>query len=216
MGYIEEMFLIACMQHLYHTLDLGTAESLGEHLSVQYPDLSKNAAVACLRGKFASKESRSLLARAALDMLTGHHGEVRSYLDGLDKATQVYLRAVIAKVAGNRASQAPADTSSSADIPKPMWRFSDSIFRNWRELSQPAAGLVGGGIYQLFRRYKPTAWPGPKGSGNAYDWSLSRNHVVICELILIDPENLECILITSESNMYLVPTIAEARVRLRP
>lgn len=203
MGYVEQMFLIACLKNSCHDLGLGTAETLGERLAKGYPPLPKNAAIACLRGKFASDKNRPILARAALDLLSGNQAQVMEFIAREGESTRAYLRSIIDRHLAEVSSPPNAPKPFGVNAPKPPWRFADSIFRRWQELSLRADGLVGGEIYQLFRRYKPAVISSPGQQGVAYDWSQSRNQVVVLELIYVDPTNLECILITSESNIYL-------------
>jgi hypothetical protein len=84
--------------------------------------------------------------------------------------------------------------------------YADIIFGNWKNTYSRAPDALATGIYQIFRRYKPESHPDKPLIGNpsvgSHDLSNLEGQAVICELISITWESMECILITAEQNVY--------------
>jgi hypothetical protein len=81
--------------------------------------------------------------------------------------------------------------------------YAGTIFENWRRTTKRGTKLLGSGIYQVFRRYKPErreTQESKTGNERRYDWSDPTNHVVIIELLFVDSVALECIMITAEGD----------------
>jgi hypothetical protein len=121
-----------------------------------------------------------------------------------------------------RASTMPV--TAQEDRSQPQQAVSGSyapfIFGNWLKPEHRGPQNITPGFYQIFRVYKPTrelsnikALAGPrKQSESAQDQGSSignyggadlQDHVVVCELVWVDADSMECNLVTSERNTYV-------------
>ncbi len=76
--------------------------------------------------------------------------------------------------------------------PPPPTTPSDFVIRNWQLQHNTAPAALLSGVYQIYRRYKPSS-----------EDNLSIDeHPVVCEIIYVDSAARSCILITSELALY--------------
>jgi hypothetical protein len=90
--------------------------------------------------------------------------------------------------------------------------IAEIIFSNWKRRANITHGSLRTGLYQTFRRYKPTReqklssilykQENPQPPKTFHDWSKDENHAVICELLYLNFENMECKMITGDFNLY--------------
>jgi hypothetical protein len=101
------------------------------------------------------------------------------------------------------------DTALSPDLFSSDARpdnYAGTIFGNWKGTTKRGTRLLGSGLYQIYRRYKPErqeTQESKTGDESIYDWSDPTNHVVVIELLFVDSEALECIMITAEGDKYI-------------
>jgi hypothetical protein len=175
---VIEAALLECLREVHANRDvrLGNADAVVQSLLEIDVTINRTLAKSCINGHLVAQEQRSKIALAALQLLRARKESV----------IQVYCKRAEKRVA-----------SLLEEVLTPQTRAIDLIFQNWRLPLAPDLKRGKTGIYQLFRRYKPARENGP-GEIAADDL----RHVVVCELVYANYEALECVLITSELNVY--------------
>jgi hypothetical protein len=136
---------------------------------------------------------------AALKLLSAKQGPVLSVLAAENPDLASKLKSILAK----HDRETGRDTREGPAV-APRQHYVETMFENWKKPYHEGADILMPGVYQIFRRYKPTKPPASiSGAKKAdYDWSKVANHAVICELLYFDSINMEAVLITSDRNKY--------------
>jgi hypothetical protein len=154
--------------------------------------VDKNSVVEALYGHKVDAQKRVVAVRAMAAFLTAHPKEIDQL--HCSEATRAYLKNLLF---GGAADQGGVPPVASPPAPQLV----EDIFENWTAQSHNRPDLMGSGLYQVFRRYKPVTAE-PSQEANPYNWDDPLNHVVICELVKFEMEKRECFLVTSEGNKY--------------
>jgi hypothetical protein len=198
---IEIAALLECFRRFHRDVPgLKTAKLATNALAGAKPGITAAAALKCVNGQYVKDEERPALAHAVLELLSENHAQV---LNSLRATRTKHTADYIANIFGRHkhlylqpAAQVDVDKDAAED-------YADEIFENWKKSDSRGTGVMLPGIYQIFRRYKPPRSYFGKKNAKAYDWSDPTNHAIICELLYVDPDNLESALITSEGNKYI-------------
>jgi hypothetical protein len=143
--------------------------------------------------KAVGDETQKKIARAALLIIAQRHQDALDFYKKQDVRTADYLSHILSKYLEMPNMRAEHSAPSL---------IADEIAETWRSSSRRGPELLKTGLYQMFRRYKPTAFVRDGAESSGYDWSIELNHIVICEVFYVDSANMECILVTSELNVY--------------
>ena len=157
-----------------------------------------NAALNWIRRHPIDRKAQPHVARAALALLNTRRRDVREYLKEQNPELADRLEPVLA-----RYLEEPTVAEKQAETP-PRRAYADTVFENWKRPYHSGPTILMPGIYQIFRRYKPTRPPASISAARKanYDWSNVATHEIICELIYFDSVNMEAVLVTSERNKY--------------
>jgi hypothetical protein len=197
MDKIEQAAVLECLREVRDRIGFNTAKVLARRLCDETKGVSEKIVLDCINGRQVQKEARLEIALAALSILAENYDKVMHFYEARNSSTKSYLFSIF-----NRFSNicppieellSPEEVRSSSDT------YLNSISEKWQTSIRKGNGILQTGIYQLYRRYKPTIEANPKAG---YDWSKPRNQAVICELIYVDSNAMECVFVTSERNIY--------------
>lgn len=181
---IEEAAVVECLREIHGNIHVGfgDAQSTANLIVAADSSIPQNKAKECIDGKFVSQAIRSKIAKVALPILQSKKNEIISIYRSISKETAAYLAHLLA--------------------PEP--RAIDVIFQNWVRVAEPvtASAPFKTSLYQIFRRYKPVRGETDSADGGVRHLPGDLEHNLICELIYVDAERMECIVVTSELNVY--------------
>lgn len=129
------------------------------------------------------------ISEAALDILFADKEKAIPYFRNYNTDVLQLLLTIFQKRRGMSVS-APSPSAAAA-----------RMFQNW--VRPPRAGYIAlkSGLYQVFRRYKPTRQQ-KLDPNSGYDWNQPGKHAIICELWYIDLGTMECKMVTGDLNVY--------------
>lgn len=194
----EQSFLLECLKKVHKDIGLKDAATTAKALVAKDARISNNLALNWVNRKSVSRAQSEWLGEAARVILA-HHGEtvLRQHAD-YAKATQDYLKSILA-LPGTAHVAKPSVPDRSHDASND---YAGAIFNNWQARSSKGHEILRSGIYQLFRRYKPTRpAEGVEPDASAAP-SASGGIVVIIELIFVDAERMECLMVTAGRAIY--------------
>jgi hypothetical protein len=205
---MEVVVILECLREKDTRKEMGlaTAKDMASRL-VSGPSgggFSLQSALNCVNGKSVDREIQQKVAEAAVHILAENQKAIMAYYKEHSEDTKTFLANILSKYRQSDAikGQAPKGTIGSVEIAQSRTEYIDVIFENWKATFQKGAEFLKPGIYQLFRLYKstnPVERNRPDGSDNQSD---ATRQPVICEVIYVDSHKMECIMVTSEKNIY--------------
>jgi hypothetical protein len=211
--------LLECFRDVRKDLGYGTATEAADAIVAVNAAIKREVARKVVYHHSVKSGPQGVVAAAILEILKKNREMILSRYSAA--STKAYLENLFS---GREATVSPSPmpvprvetTVAPLPIPVPPTDSTAGIFKNWVSRSQLRPDLLGSGLYQIFRRYKPIndternnlkrnsakrndAKPGPKAG---YDWTNSLNHAVVCELALFEMEARKCYLVTSEGRKY--------------
>lgn len=181
-------------------LGLGDLQELTKELAKR--SCSAKEALECLRGRPVNRIAFNETAQAALEFMSEpeQYGTIEDYLNGQSPSTRYLIQSIMCECASRDILPPKLITDASRPSSQnTLDGYAGAIFNTWCNTFYKGNEILRSGIYQMFRRYKPEPGVRPDRPDGAPDPSF---HPVICELILVDSEEMECILVTSERNVY--------------
>jgi hypothetical protein len=197
---IDFVYVRDCLREVQKLLGYPTAKIAAQQLVPAGERGDKyQAALNWIRRHPIDRKLQPNIISAALTLLNNRRQDVSDYLKIHNPQLGERFDAVVAKYLKGSVALADADTVAS-----PQRAYADTIFENWKIPYHQGPKILMPGIYQIFRRYKPTKPPASiSGARKAtYDWAQVPDHHIICELICFDSVNMEAVLITSERRKY--------------
>ena len=155
-------------------------------------------ALAYVNGRPVARHWYSIVAIVSLSLLAERYEQVKEYYTSRNGRMSTYIDQLLAEY-----KSIDHGTFQSADKEEEQGagqRYADIIFNNWKASFLRGNGALQTGIYQMFRRYKPESELSSIEVSN--DQTNVINHAVICELIYVDSDAMECLMITSGGNIY--------------
>lgn len=194
---VEQATIQACIREVHSRIGYKDFSDIAKKLVNSSESVHEKDVRNWLYGRPVGQDRAESIARMSLDLLCDHAEDVLAIYRKSDGDTAVYLSAIMRKYRP-MADLGPVE----AAIPSSMSGGSAGIvFQNWTAPSKRDHGSLRTGLYQTFRRYKPTR--GQKLRANPdWDWNDISRHAIICELIYLDLERRECKLVTGDMNVY--------------
>lgn len=131
------------------------------------------------------KKYQDSLLQTTLDLLVDKQEAIIKHVeqsDGADAAS--YLSSIIRSHARKAVDRT---------------RLASILMQNWDDTFSRGNGNLLTGVYQMFRRYKPS--PAQLQEGGSLS-SSGPTDVIVCEVIYVDSEAMEAVLVTSEGNVF--------------
>jgi hypothetical protein len=175
---IEQAVIRACFQETYTLLGFDTQREAAKALQKCDDTITDEQALKYVQTHPVGAMAQ--LSAAALQII-GEQADVvtrRYNKDTKDPHTREYLEHLLHKY-GNR--------GRANNI--------DMIYANWKRPSRRGRDAFRTGIYQIYRRYKPI--PSERTSEDN-----RRDHYIICEIILLNADSMECLMVTCQRNVY--------------
>jgi hypothetical protein len=192
---IEQAAIIQCYRDVSWQLGLGNFKEAANKLILANKRTEKHA-LNVMYGR-VKDDTRELIARTALEVLEPYYDRIIAYYSPGNPATGAFITSIFAKHRAVRRKPAAEHPSSFTEKGSQEKGFAEIIFANWRKSYSRGAALVLPGLYQVYRRYKPSWSPNvPRIPDDPLDIP------VICELLYIDSDNLECLLVSGEGYKY--------------
>lgn len=179
---IDQAVIRECFREIYRALKYPTQAAAGAALlasSGKNPRFSSDAAIKYVKGQTTG--NLSALSVAALSILAKNTDLVIIHYER-DVELRDYILSIIRKHKG-------IDHRRNLDI----------IFGNFRHSQKRGTRAFSTGVYQIFRRYKPTPFERTK---NPDEYANPDTHLVVCEILFADADTMECTLITAQRNIY--------------
>jgi len=201
---VEQAMVLECLREVRARLKLGKAKQLANRLSKVNAEINEQTANDCISRKSISRPSQALIASAALEILREHYSIILEHYDRSNKTvaahlSQIFIKyKVVEELEPHGVVEDPRTKSSAG----PGAGYAEIIFSNWLDTFRKGDGVLETGVYQMFRRYKATPdSAGGAGRSSRASRDLS-NQAIICELIYVDSDAMECVMVTSERNLY--------------
>jgi len=204
MDRLEQAIVLECLRELRSKLKLGTAKELAQRLVQIDQGIDVNNATDCINKKPIKMASQGDIASAILMVLGERYPEVVAYYDIRNQVMSAHLSQIFEKykVISQVLPQKEIKPEIETQAGETGRGYSTVIFRNWRDTFRRGNAVLHTGIYQMYRRYKPTQASGRSVTINPYDQEDPLSHAVICEMIYVDSDAMECVMVTSELNVY--------------
>jgi hypothetical protein len=191
MDLVEQAVILQSLRDVHKNIGFDEYEDLADKLVELNSTIDRKAALNCCYGRPVREAVEAKIATVGLNILASNYKKVLKFYDVQNKSTRNYIIDILSKY---RRDMIPdMYTNRSVNI----------IFGNWVNPSRAGNFSLRTGIYQVFRRYKPTRNQRAEISPILRDMSDDMNHPVICELVYFDIENMNCTFITGDLNVYV-------------
>lgn len=170
---------------------IGTHNEVRDRLMRARTGITERDADSYLYTNSVKQGIQNPISEAALDILVEDREKVITRYRALNPDVLRLLTRIFAKDRGIQTTEMPPIISGIAQ----------RVFSNWTHLPHDRYGSLRTGLYQTFRRYKPTREQ-KLDTNPTYNWKEDLNHAVICELWYIDLTAMECKMVTGDLNLY--------------
>ena len=181
---IERAVIRECFRETLEAIGFRNQHDAAEQLAKRDDKVSLLEAEKYAKGQNIGGPSLTKLSKGALQILVENHEKVlHFYASRNDQEFFDFVEYLFTKY------HSKIYRAKSIDIIAKNWKTPE---KKWRHAFET-------GIYQIYRRYKPTAYEVSIGNARTID---PNEHAVICELLFADAETMECALITCQRNIY--------------
>lgn len=204
----EAAFVLAAVREVYKKLPaehMNKYSDLADLLVRIDPTIMRKCALDLLHTRAVSEDQRAKISIAASNILANNYKYLKSSFANViksnndsdtvvDKSITVafsYLDKILAY-----------HNITTNDLVRQI-PYSDIIFDNWKRPFGRGNEYIIPGVYQMFRRYKPPRRRDIERYKSLYDWTKPSNHAIICEIVLIDADAMECVLVTARRKVYV-------------
>ena len=192
-GRVEGAIIFECLREVRASIGFSTAKALAERLTQLDFRIPVKVALAYVNGRPVARHWYSIVAIVSLSLLAERYEQVKEYDTSRNGRMSTYIDQLLAEYKSiDHGTFELADKEEEQGAGK---RYADIIFNNWKASFLRGNGALQTGIYQMFRRYKPESELSSIELSN--DQTNVINHAVICELIYVDSDAMECLMITS-------------------
>ena len=209
MDRVEQAVVRQCLRQLLGDSQarLGSHEAIAARLQSEGQGIEKTDANSYLYTRSVRKRIWEAISEAALDILLTEATKVIAFYDKENRDISLFLARIFQKYRNDRtppklAHRLQGSTSLEERSEAIDAEIVDIIFRNWKQPPRASHSSLRTGLYQIFRRYKPSRDQKTQHTQTWHDWSKDENHAVVCELWYIDLEKLGCKLVTGDMNIY--------------
>ena len=195
---VEQVIVLECLREGRRELGFRTSDVLAKKLAQSDSEDEIAAAQDCVLRRSISERSRSKFSEAALTIISDgeNYKKLQSYFEKQGSHASRYLADIMFNCRGIDV----ANRLSIVSRFQRRTRYIDVIAQNWEVTSWTGRKRLQTGLYQMYRRYKPP------GDNNNPDPNATipdvMSHAIISELIYVDLDNMECVGVTSERNIY--------------
>lgn len=192
MDQIEQAVVQGCIRAVYVSVGYKDYAELAKTIeAASGMDIAQRDALVWIYGKSVNHRKAESISMVALKILFENKDSVIRYYRDLQPHVSQFIQKLFTKYFGTERSVSECGGAKSLDI----------IVQNWMAPPRRDHGSLRTGIYQSFRRHKPTR--GQKlNTDPRHDWNDDENHAIICELIYLDLGAMECRLVTGDMNVY--------------
>jgi hypothetical protein len=186
---MEQIVVLQCLREVRQRIGMRTALAAAKKLvELDSENIQIGVATDCLHGKAINGDASLNIAKAALKILVDNYDVVMQHYAG-SNGTLTYVTSTIRKHA-ELSENGPTGAAASDG-------YASVISANWNASLRKGNGVLKTGIYQLFRRFKSET----PDTGDSHKPD-RRGQVVICEVVHVDSDRMECTMITSERHVY--------------
>jgi hypothetical protein len=147
-----------------------------------------------IRGQSIAKENVAAFSPFIANILLERVRDLENFYDKKARSYKVLLSVLNREPFADIKSDAAPSTVTNVSTAKGNL---EKIVENFHRPAMRGNRWIVTGIYQIYRRYKPTA------AQRLMDfYQDDNNHPVICELAYVDSTTMECMIITTERNLY--------------
>jgi hypothetical protein len=194
---IARAALRECIREIHRELGYDSQDAVAAQLALIDKNIEIGSAVQYLQNKTLNHLLAQRISLAIAALLKAHYDEfVNFYKKKHNHETLNYILKVV--------------TDNTGDVERRNFIAAesiDTIFTNWRHPYERGNSVLHTGIYQIFRRYKPMIYDKIRASGKERRELLGdERHAVICELAYVNSEAMDCVLVTTERNVYFSST----------
>ena len=185
MELLEQAVLRECIREALPALglrNLKTNDNSPDAVSALHeiiPDIDEDNIVKFLYRQNLSNDESDKVAEACASLLRNNFENIVTYFENNGNRAAANILRILLQENGPRDAH-----------------ILSVITRNWSRQRGGDAELRGG-VYQIIRRYKPM-----KEEKIRPFYKDDKNHAVICELVYVDVSKMECMIVTTERNIY--------------
>jgi hypothetical protein len=193
---IEQAVVRECLRNTFKILGYDSLSTdMAEALHAQDQRVDLPSARKYLLNQNIAENVKDRASLAALAILKPRMSEIKRYYAQHDLQTSLEVIQYVINI-NDRDLTIAQDNSNSKDADtRPNLRH---IIENWKRPIARGEDVLRSGIYQIFRRYKPTV----EQKRFMPQYEHDENHAIICELVYVDSTKMECSLVTAERNVY--------------
>jgi hypothetical protein len=197
---VEQAFIRGCLRYLAMRKRLGSSEQVAKRLAAYDPSIDIDQAARYLYTQAIRPPVLLKLSISALRLIGEDYEAVADFYGRENPDILGFLEKLLPKhgisIRRDRVNLTLGTPSKARNV--------DLILSNWKRAFSTNYFAFTSGIYQTFRRYKPTQDQMTSHlDPGTYNWADPQNQAVICELIHFNMDEMECTLVTGDSNVYI-------------